>query len=126
MRTATEYNDASRHGLTIILTAETRWFFFLRDQIHGDSAMVLQLAQAGAFMPTMLSRVSEIRSPAAGGQFFVDFWVMNVDAPPIMISSSFKGTVGFDGETRLGELSVPEMEGPSDAAALPTNCGRNP
>lgn len=126
MRTAMKYNDASRHDLTIILTAESCRFFLPRDQTAGDNALVVQLAHAGAFMPTILSSVSERRSPAAGGQFLVDFWVMNVDAPPLMISLSFKGAVAFDGETRLGELAVPEMEGTSDAAALPTNCGRNP
>lgn len=121
-----EFKHVSRHGLTIMLTAEISCRFFLRSQLNGDCAVMLQLVQAGAFMPTMLSSVSERRSPAGGGQFFAVFWVMNVDAPPIVTSLSFKGAVIFDGDARLGELCAPETDGLSDAAALPTNCGRKP
>lgn len=118
------FKHVSRHGLTIMLTAEISCRFFLRSQLNGGRAVMPQLAQAGAFMPTILSSVSERRSPAGGGQFFPIFWVMNVDAPPIVTSPSFKGAVVFDGDARLGE--APETDGLSDAAALPTNCGRKP
>lgn len=77
-------------------------------------------------MPTIFSRVSERRSPAAGGHVLAVFWVMNVDAPPAMTSLSFICTSVFDGEARLGESGAPEMDGLSDATALPANCGRTP
>lgn len=79
-------------------------------------------------MPTMLSSVSERRSAAGGGPFLVVFWVMNVDVPPMVASLSCKGAVALDGDARarFGEFCDPEPDGPSDAAALPANCGRKP
>lgn len=74
-----------------------------------------QLAQADVLRPTMLSRVSESRSPVAataGGQLSTVFCGMKVEVPLMAMS------LPLTGDSR-GELALPASVGLSDAAACP-------
>lgn len=72
-------------------------------------------------MPTMLRMVSEmeIRSAGTGGAFSPLFGAMNVE-PLGLVSASLT-----DG-SRMGEVTMPESVGLSEAEALPAKCGRYP
>lgn len=64
-------------------------------------------------MPTMLRRVSEmdVRSLGAGGAFSPVLGAIKVEVPALLASASLAG------EPRLGEPTVPEMVGLSEAVA---------
>lgn len=70
-------------------------------------------------MPTMLRIVSEMemRSEGTGGAFSPLFGAMNVE-PLALVSASLAD------ESRMGEVTVPESVGLSEAEAWPVKCGR--
>lgn len=70
-------------------------------------------------MPTMLRMVSEmeVRSAETGGAFSPLFGAMNVE--PFGLVSAF-----LTDPSRMGEATVPESVGLSEAEAWPVNCGR--
>lgn len=59
----------------------------------------------------------EMRSEGTGGVFSPLFGAMNVE-PLALVSASLTD------ESRMGEVTVPESVGLSEAEALPVKCGR--